>query len=74
MIRYFKRVKDGKVLDLHIHREYNDYVSSVIYPSTKEELYYNFKDFIELDNVDEWLDEGLKEKIFNGDINIPKQR
>lgn len=67
MIKYYKRVKNGKVIDLHVHKEFNDYVESIIYPANKTELYYEFKDFIELENVDEFLDTGIENSIFSLD-------
>lgn len=64
MIKYFKRIENGKVVDLHVHENKEDGVYSKIYPTPQNDTYYNMDDFEELDNVDELLDVGLEVGIF----------
>lgn len=73
MIVYYKRVKNNKVLQLHIHKEYSNYVTCKVYPEPSTEEYYNFDEFTEVGSLDEWLDIGLSEKIFTTDALAPQQ-
>lgn len=71
--KYFKRVVGGKVLDLHIHEYKGDFVSSKVFPEHFVDEYFQIEHFEELDNVNSWLDEGLKQGIFNS-TPIPEGR
>lgn len=62
---YFKRVENGKVVDLHIHEHKGEEVLSKIYPTPQKDSYYKIEEFEELDNVDDWLDVGLEVGIFD---------
>ena len=62
--KYYKRVKNGKTIELHLHKEENEETRVIIYPQPKEGSWYEDKEFIEIDNLDEWLDEGLESGIF----------
>ena len=73
MIKYYKRVKSGKVIELHVHGEHDSYVTCKIYPEPVKEEYYKFEDFVEVDSLDEWLDIGITEKIFTIDVLEPQQ-
>jgi hypothetical protein len=61
--KYYKRVVDGKTLDIHMHEIKDNLIIAKMYPENYGEI-FNTKDLIELDNVNEFLDEGLKTKIF----------
>lgn len=73
MIVYYKRVKNNKVVQLHVHKQYEDYGTCKIYPQPLAEEYYNFDEFTEVGSLDEWLDIGLSEKIFTTDVLEPQQ-
>lgn len=73
MIKYYKRVKNNKIVELHVHKEYDNYVTCKIYPQPSKEEYYNLIEFQEVDSLDEWLDTGINEKIFTIDVLEPQQ-
>lgn len=73
MIIYYKRVKNNKVIELHVHKENKDYATCKIYPEPSKEEYYNFDEFEKVDTLNEWLDIGLTEKIFTIDVLEPRQ-
>lgn len=63
--KYYKRVKNGKTIELHLHKENEDETTtSIIYPKPEGSSWYEDKEFVELECLDEWLDEGLSSGIF----------
>ena len=62
--KYYKRVKNGKTVELHLHKEEDEITKSIIYPEPKKDSWYEDKEFVELECLDDWLDEGLKCGIF----------
>lgn len=62
--KYYKRVTNGKTIELHLYKEENEKTKAIIYPKPTESKWYQNNEFVEIDSLDEWLDEGLKSKIF----------
>jgi len=73
MIKYYKRIKNNKVVELHVHKENKDYVTCKIYPEPSKQEYYNIDEFVKVDTLDEWLDTGISEKIFTISVLEPRQ-
>jgi len=63
---YYKRVVNGKTLEIHlfIEDQEKNITTSIIYPETETDKHYDFKEFVELNDLDQWLDEGLASGIF----------
>lgn len=64
MKRYYKRVVNGVVEDLHIMEDNGEYVLSVVYPHRDEDTIFLMNDLQELEDLDAWLDAGLENGIF----------
>lgn len=63
---YYKRVVEGVTTELHLHENREDYIVSKKFPDkTITDEVYNQEEFIECEDVNEWLDVGLKVGIFN---------
>lgn len=63
VIKYYKRVVDNKTLDIHSHEIKEETIVAKVFPENYGE-FFNTKDLIELEGVDEFLDEGLKNNLF----------
>lgn len=68
---YYKRVVEGKTIELHIREHKEEYVIGKVYPET-ENTVFKTKELIPLEDVNEFLDEGLSTGIFET-TPIPNQ-
>jgi len=65
-MNYYKRIKNGEVVELHIHEEKDGYVVATIIPEPKnEDEFYLMNEMVELEDIDELLDAGIDSKILN---------
>lgn len=62
---YYKRVVNGQTIELHLHENRKDYILAKKFPESEDIGNFKDKEFIEIDGIDKWLDEGLKVGIFN---------
>ena len=63
--KYYKRVVEGETIELHLHENKDGMTIAKIYPESGNED-YKYEEFIEINEIDEWMDEGLKTRIFEG--------
>jgi hypothetical protein len=61
MIKYYKRIINGKVKELHLQEDKGKYCVGKTYPESEDS--FNEEELIEVE-LDEWLDVGLEQGIF----------
>lgn len=62
---YYKRVVNGQTIELHLHENRKDYILSKKFPESEDIGNFKDKEFFEFNDINEWLDEGLKVGIFD---------